>query len=592
MRPACDLLKSGLVLADGAMGTYYAQISSGDTAGCEQANITRPDLVRQIHRQYLDAGSRFLRTNTFATTLLYDQPQLLRQQIRAGYQLAADCAGDLAFVAADIGPSYDLDAENSIKASLLAAETFLECAADLFIFETFADPDELLPVCRQIKLWQPQAVIIASFALSPDGLTRKGLPLSQIADVMENSPEIDIWGLNCSMGPTHMAEQARRLGIEGKPLSLMPNGGYPRLENQRLVYGTAPAYFAQVVAGLADGRTRLLGGCCGTTPRHIEALSQALAQCPLPKPMENVTLETAAPQPSGRHYGPLADKLAAGHFTVICELDPPRDSHMAPLIAAARNLRQAGIDAITLADSPMARVKLDSIVCAARLFRDTGVPVLPHLCCRDRNVNSLRASLLAAHSEGIRQVLAITGDAIPESERGFIKPVFNVNSIGLLQMIRQMNQDQFAEEPLLAFAAVDPGVPNLDAEYVRVCRKKEQGAQVFLSQPVFDSSGLPLIRRMRADGIKVLIGLMPLVSYRNAQFMSHEVPGIRIPGTVLERFSPDMDKSAAIETGLSITRELAALIRADADGFYLITPFNRSELIIRLLDGLRADNLL
>ena len=265
---------------------------------------------------------------------------------------------------------------------------------------------------------------------------------------------------------------------------------------------------------------------------------------------------------------------------------------MEPLVSAARTLQQAGLDALTLADSPMARVKLDSVVCAARLFRETGLPVLPHLCCRDRNANSLRAILLAAHSEGIRQVLAITGDAIPESERGFVKPVFNLNSVGLLQMIRQMNQDQFAGDPLLAVAAVDPGVQNPDAEFARVMRKKEQGATVFLTQPVFDGKGLPLIRRMRAEGLKVLIGLMPLVSYRNAQFLSQEVPGIRIPESLLNRFSAEQDKTSALATGLAIARELAAMVRPDADGFYLITPFNRSEWILRLLGDLRLDGLL
>ena len=210
MRPAREILTSGLVLADGAMGTWFAQLSGGDAAGCEQANLTDPDLVRLIHRQYLAAGARLLRTNTFAAAAIAGpgQTDLLRRLIRTGYGLAAECAGDLAFVAADIGPAYTPDADNSLSGCLQAAETFLECAADLFILETFADPAELLPVCRQIKIWRPEAVVIASFALSPDGLTRKGIPLAEVADIMENSPEIDIWGLNCGIGPTHLAEQA------------------------------------------------------------------------------------------------------------------------------------------------------------------------------------------------------------------------------------------------------------------------------------------------------------------------------------------------------------------------------------------------
>jgi homocysteine S-methyltransferase len=590
MRPALDLLQPGLILADGAMGTYYAQSGPGDGSACEEANLNRPDLVRQIHRRYIDAGARLLRTNTFAAVALAGQegPDRLRTMIRSGYELADDCAGDTVFVAADFGPAYNLDAEMYIANSLLAVETFLACSADLFMFETFADPAELLPICQKIKEWSPRAVVIASFALSPDGLTRKGISLDQIARTMEQASDIDIWGLNCGIGPTHLTEQAARLDQRGKPLAFLPNSGYPRMENQRLVYGSEPDYFARVVSGIAGGRTRLLGGCCGTTPRHIAALDMALREVRPAARSERHKPVAVPPVPQPRRPAPLAERLAQNEFTVICELDPPRDRHIEPLIAAAAALKAAGINLITLADSPMARVKMDSIISSTRIQRETGLPVLPHLCCRDRNVNALRAGLLALHSEGIRQVLAITGDAIPESDRGFVKPVFNLNSIGLLQLISQMNQEQFAGEPLLTAAAADPGMANPDAEFSRILRKRDAGAAVFLTQPVFDERALPLIRRMRREGLKVFVGLMPLVSYRNAQFLSHEVPGIRIPDAVLSRFSPDQDKEDAIETGLAIASGLAEMIRPDADGFYLIAPFNRSSLIARLVNENRS----
>ncbi|MDW7658516.1 MAG: bifunctional homocysteine S-methyltransferase/methylenetetrahydrofolate reductase [Bacillota bacterium] len=587
MRPARDLLLPGLILADGAMGTYYAQSGPGDSSACEEANIDRPDLVRQIHLRYLDAGARFLRTNTFASVALagQDEPDRLRALIRSGYELADDCAGSEVFVAADFGPAYNLEADEYLKAGLLAVETFLSCSADLFMFETFADPAELLPLCKIIKERSPRSVVIASFALSPDGLTRKGISLDQIARTMEQVRDIDIWGLNCGIGPTHLTEQAAKMDLQGKPLVFLPNSGYPRMENQRLVYGSEPEYFARVLSGIAGGRTRLLGGCCGTTPRHIAALNQTLGEV---RPIRRTERQKPAAiqtilQP--RQPAPLADRLARNAFTVICELDPPRDRHIEPLIAAADELKAAGIHLITLADSPMARVKMDSIITSTRIQRETGLPVLPHLCCRDRNVNALRAGLLALHSEGIRQVLAITGDAIPESDRGFVKPVFNLNSIGLLQLISQMNREQFADEPLLAAAAVDPGIANPDAEFSRTLRKRDAGAALFLTQPVFDENALPLIRRMRREGLKVFIGLMPLVSYRNAQFLSHEVPGIRIPDSILSRFSPEQDKEGAIETGLAITRDLAEMLRPDADGFYLIAPFNRSSLIANLFNS-------
>jgi methionine synthase I (cobalamin-dependent)/5,10-methylenetetrahydrofolate reductase len=594
MRPAVELRDNLTILADGAMGTYYAQLAGSGAVDCELANLADPGLIRQIHQEYLAAGARLLRTNTFAAAALLGSgdPDRLSGIIRAGYQIAAECAGDLAFVAADLGPTYSLEPADGQAANQIVLDTFLELGAGLFIFETFADPAEFLPFCEQIKHRSPQAIIVASFTLSADGYTRKGLSIEQLSQIMEATPLIDIWGFNCGIGPTHLAQQVRRLPDSGKPLTLMPNSGYPRLENQRLVFGSTPDYFAQASASLLAPRTRLIGGCCGTTPQHIRAIRQMLSQPAVPAHAAAATLPPARISRLTPVHGRLADKLYKNEFVVVCELDPPRSSQMDPTIAAARLLQLAGFDAITLADSPLARVKMEPVSCAARLFRETGLPVLPHLCCRDRNANNLRSTLLAAHSEGIRQILAITGDAIPESDMGFVKPVFNLNSIGLLSLINQMNQDVFAGDPLLAAAALDPGVPNPAAEFARVLRKKEQGATLLLTQPVFDLLGLPLIRQVRAAGLKVLIGLMPLVSYRNARYMSEEVPGIRIPPAIVARFNPDQTRESALATGLRATLEIAAAVRPDADGFYLIAPFNRADIMVRLLDSMRQEGLL
>jgi methionine synthase / methylenetetrahydrofolate reductase(NADPH) len=594
MRPAQGIMQADLVLSDGAMGTYFTELSGHETLCCELANLSHPDLIRQIHQQYVAAGARLLRTNTFAAAALIgpDDPDQLAAVCRAGFCIAAESAGDLAYVAADFGPAYNLEPNAAFAAARIMLDAFIEAGADLFILETFADPAEVLPVCSLIRERSPSSLIITSFALSADGITRKGISLGSLAAALDNQPLIDIWGLNCGIGPTHLAEYIRKLPAAGKPLSLMPNSGYPRLENQRLIYGSAPDYFAQATMDFLGGRVRIIGGCCGTTPRHIQAMRQLLDK-PAPRGLPQDSLpQLAAASPSRRVVNHFAGKLARGEFTIAVELDPPRDSQMDPLIQAAGQLQLAGVDLLTLADSPLARVKMDSVACAARLFRETGLPVLPHLCCRDRNANALRAILLAAYSEGIRQVLAVTGDVIPESERGFIKPVFNFDSLGLLQLISQMNQDLFADDPFLMAAALDPGVANPDIEMARVLHKQDNGASFLLTQPVFDSSGLDFIRRARASGLKVLIGLMPLLNYRNARYMSQEVPGIRIPAQVINRFASGAEKETSVADGLMITREIAASVRSEADGFYLIAPFNRTDLIIRLMDGLRSDNLL
>ncbi len=584
MRPGIDLLLPELVLADGAMGTYYTQQGAGAGLACEEANLEKPALIQAIHNEYIKAGARLIRTNTFGAIALSEgrPADYLTRIIRAGYQLAAGLAGGDVFVAADFGPAYNLNQADYLESGWLAAQEFAACGADIFLFETFADPAEFRPLAKRIKKELPGAVIIASFALSPDGLTRKGISLASLSDCMEQAEEIDIWGFNCGIGPTHLARQAARLPDQGKPLMFLPNSGYPRLENQRLVYGTDPAYFASVLAGLAGGRTRLLGGCCGTTPQHISALGQLLAK----DPQSRLTQPARPAQPRPRtektsHL--LAEKLAKAEFTLVAELNPPADSELTPFLTAASQLRDAGIDLVTVTDSPLARPKMDSLMAAARIQRDLDLPALPHLTCRDRNSNSLRAGLLALHSEGVRQVLAVTGDAIPESDRGYVKPVFNFSSLGLLELISQMNKEEFAHEPFLAAAAADPGSRNAKAEFTRLCRKQEAGAALFLTQPVYSEAALPLIRRMREAGMKVFSGLMPLVSYRNARFLSQEVPGIRIPAEILARFSPDQDKAEAVNTGLEITRQLAQMLRPEVDGFYLVTPFNRSSLLARLL---------
>ncbi len=594
MKKASALLNHHLLLSDGAMGTYYRQLAGAGALACEAANTGNPDLIRQIHREYIAAGSRLIRTNTFATAALFgDQdPSALIDNIRAGYRLAQECAGDLAWVAADIGPVYNLDPEPAASASRLAVQTFLDEGADLFIFETFADPDDFLQLSHWIKQQNPEAVIIASLSISADGYTQKGLPLSLLTETLENDPAVDIWGINCGIGPTHLKKLLERMDFTGKPMTLMPNSGYPRRENQRLMFDSDPAYFAQLTASLVNARTRIIGGCCGTTPDHIRALSDQLKQPGLTKATKRQAMPAKQPDRYAIRGASLAEKIDRGKFVLLCELDPPADSRMDKIIGAAKQLQLADFDAITVADSPLARVRMDPVGCASRLMRETGLPVLPHLCCRDRNVNAIRSLILSAHADGIRQILAVTGDAIPESDRGFVQSVFNLNSQTLLKQISQMNQDLFKDDPLLAAAALDPGVANPQAELARVLRKQEQGARIILTQPVYDLTGIDLIRAVRSHGLKVMVGLMPLVSYRNARYMSQEVPGINIPRQTLEQFNPEQSREDAVETGIRLTVEIARLLRQDADGFYLIAPFNRADIIVRIRERLVAENII
>lgn len=596
-----DLMKqSGPFVADGAMGTYYSQLTSLPASCCEIANIKRPECIADIHRHYLDAGARLIRTNTFSANTLalgLPLPKVL-EIVRSGYQIAQKEAGNQAIVAADMGMIYPEGEEQTdlLPEYLALTDAFLACGARTFLFETLAEIKPLLPVFRYLREKCPDIEIMVSFSITPDGRTRAGVPLSKLLFELENldSP-VSAVGLNCGCGPMHLFSHGISLirwsrGHGDLPVFILPNAGYPAVEQQRTVFNTSPEYFAVKTAEIASAGAFLVGGCCGTTPDHIRLLAQMLGEQHSPAPVSTPSSRSSPSGPSLQQDA-FSHKLQKGGFLLAAELDPPYGSDLGKLLSAARQLKEAQVDAITISDSPLARVKLDSVVCASKIRRETGISTLPHLCCRDKNANALRASLLGAHCEGIRAVLAVTGDHVPESDRGYVKPVFNVTSIKLMETIQQLNSDIFADSPLSIGGALNPLIPRVETELKRVKRKMEAGATFFLTQPVFCDS-FALIDEARAMGAKVLVGIMPLVSFRNAWYMSNEVPGIHIPESYLSRFSPDMNREEAARVGVEIAVEIARAARPHADGFYFMTPFNRAEIVRDILAQLRRESYL
>lgn len=595
-----ELLKlKGPFVADGAMGTYFSLLTGQSASLCEAANQEQPDVIAGIHRAYRKAGARLVRTNTFsANTAAMRLPlsQVLHL-VREGYHIARREAGDQAVVAADVGAIYPQGDEQADPLPEYRAilDTFLECGARTFLFETLAELEPFLPVFAYLREKCPSAELMVSFSLTPDGRTRAGIPLGQLLAQLEAMEHpVDAVGLNCGCGPMHLYPHAVTLCGWAKPYQIpvfiLPNAGYPAVEQQRTVFNTSPEYFAVKTAEIAAAGAFLVGGCCGTTPDHILKLAHMLGEHhqPAAHPPRTAVSVSLTPKEAP---DPFSGKLKQGNFVLAAELDPPYGSDLTKVLTAAGQLKASGMDVITISDSPLARVKLDSIVCAAKIRREVGISALPHLCCRDKNANALRASLMGAHCEGIRAVLAVTGDHVPESDRGYVKPVFNVTSIKLMEVIRQLNTDIFTESPMLIGGALNPMVPRVDTELIRVKRKMEAGASFFLTQPVFEGR-FDLIDRTRALGAKVLVGIMPLVSYRNAYYMSNEVPGIQIPPDYLNRFHPEMNREQSAQTGIEIAVEIAKLARPHADGFYFMTPFNRAEIICAILSRLQEDGCL
>lgn len=361
----------------------------------------------------------------------------------------------------------------------------------------------------------------------------------------------------------------------------MPNAGYPSTENRRTVFTATPEYFAAQTARLIPLKLNAVGGCCGTTPKFIQLLNDYV-QHPDKTPPPPAAYPVRA-----RQKAPLSSRLAEdGGFILAAELDPPESADLSRLLSAARILKDSGVSVVTVSDSPLGHSRMDSVICSAKIQRETGMEALPHICCRDKNLNALRSSLLGAHCEGIRAVLAVTGDAIPESDRGLVKPVFNVDSTRLMELISKLNDDIFSDAPITIGGAFDPAPRKQAYSLSRLTKKQKNGAGFVLTQPVFSEDCLPSIDLARQQGVKVLVGLMPLVSFRNASFMKNEVPGINIPDALVERFRPDMSREEAAAVGIEITVELARLFRPHADGFYFMTPFNRAEIIRSVIQQL------
>jgi methionine synthase I (cobalamin-dependent)/5,10-methylenetetrahydrofolate reductase len=586
-----------ILLADGAMGTYYAE-KTGDFTGLpERANLSEPSLVRDIHREYIEAGASLIRTNTFSANrfLLECMPVVRNMVLKDAYTLAKQAAeGTDVIVAADLGPIPETVQGRPLAEAEIANEyaqmvqAFLDFGARHFVFETLSDPAVVLPAIALIKEKDPSAWVLAQFAIMPDGHTRKGIHFRELVDMLKDEPLLDAYGFNCGCGPAHLAGFIRQLDIgEGKPFSALPNAGYPEIVNERTVYTQKPEYFAEVLAEIAAHGATILGGCCGTTPRHIEAVARRLREeAPAKKSTPAVIYKPADTPPPAEN--PFQDKLTAGQFPIAVELDPPYGADLSALIAASRVLRYGGADIITISDSPLSRVRMDAALTSVLLMQESGLATMPHFCCRDKNIIALKSQLLATHAAGIRNILAVTGDGIAGDSRAEVKGVFNTHSKGLIAMIREMNQDVFSHAPFFVGGAFNINAANIDAEWNRVLEKHKAGASFFLTQFIFSEEAISFLKRMeKPEGLYILGGILPLVSYRNAVFMSQEIPGIRIPPEVVERFDPDMDRVEAQEVGTRLAVEMAEAIRPYVDGLYLMAPFNRADMAVDIISRIR-----
>lgn len=574
---------------DGGMGTYY---KAAPGLACEQANTADPDGVLAVHRAYLEAGAQALKTNTFGLTAMAARQEPGWQALAdAGYALAVQAAQDKAYVFADLGPVPDTEERPAGQVYTEVAERMLDQGVEYFLFETLSSDAGVLEAVQAIRARCPHAFVLVSFAALPDGYTREGLACSQLLQRMQASGLVDAAGLNCVSAPGAMAALVQQLGRQGLPLSVMPNAGYPVVARSQVRYQGKPAYFAKTLAALAGRGVRILGGCCGTTPEHIRALAEALEEQPALGPaFAEPGAVPAAHQPAETEDAFLC-KLRSGQPVIAVELDSPKTADLSGYLASARRLQQAGADILTIADCPVARARMDAALVACRVHRELGLCVLPHMTCRDRNLNATKALLLGLAAEGIGEVLAITGDPIPTAERDEVKSVYQFNSRKLAQYILSLAGEGGLPARMAVFGALNLGARNFAVELRRAEEKLACGMTGFLTQPVLSTQALENLRLARqtlGSRAKLLAGVLPVVSLRNAQFLDSEVNGIQVEPELLQRFA-GLDKAAGEALGLEVAFGAAKAALPYADGLYLMTPFQRVGLMETLIARIRTE---
>lgn len=587
-----EALKGHKIICDGGFGTYYSTIT-GTNGLPEKANLENQELVKKIHKEYILAGARLIRTNTFATNTqaLECTKEEVVKEIKLGYRLAkeavqeSDLSNEKVYIGGDIGPiSRGGQTIEALKAEYeLICDTFLELGAEVLVFETFPDLVMITDVIEKIKR-KKEVFIITQFCINQFGYSASGLSAKKLLEQASQIEAIDAVGFNCGVGPGHLYQILKKLDLKCKKyLTALPNASYPKLRQNRMVFMENVDYFSEEMKHIADLGVDLIGGCCGTNPKYIQALSEKVDLKPvLHQINEEIEVHKQAIKEIKRSF---LEEKALGEKILAVELSPPPDANYEKIMDAANVLKRNGVDILTFPDSPSGRMRADSILMSVKVANEVKINVLPHICCRDRNAIAIRSELLGAHINGVKNVLVITGDPVPAMVRENVKSVFNFDSVGVMKTIQEMNEDQFKDEPMIYGGALNYNRRNIETEVHRINKKIAAGAKFFLSQPIFTSEDAEKLRyiKSRVD-TKILCGIMPLVSQRNANFIKNEMADIHVTDEIVNLFAPEMSKVEGEAVGVNIARQMIAETKDFVDGYYFSIPFNRVYLLEQILD--------
>lgn len=609
--PFLEVLRDRVLVCDGAMGTMLYARGVFLNRSFDELNLTRPELVAEVHEDYVRAGADVLETNTFGANRVKLAGFGLADQVRAinqeGVRLARRAARDRVYVAGAIGPlgvrvepwgKLGLDEAEAIYREQVQA--LLEAGVDLFILETFRDLNEIGAALAAVRALSTLPVV-AQMTTEEDGNSLDGTPPEVFAPELVRRGA-DVVGVNCSVGPAAMLETIERMArATGAWLSAQPNAGRPREIEGRTLYLSSPEYLASYARRFILNGVKLVGGCCGTTPEHIRQIKAAVralappgARAPAPEPGSAQAAPVVPPVPLAAKSR-LAHALARGRFVWMVELVPPKGHQPDLVVDRARQLKIRGVDAVNVPDAPRAGARMSALSVAVLVERQAGLETVLHYACRDRTLASIQADLLGAHALGLRNLLLTTGEPLRTGDYADAATVLEVDSIGLTNVVARLNRGlDVGGQPIgqptgfLVGVAANPAAVNLDEEVRRFHYKVEAGAEFALTAPVYDLRAFErFLRRIEDVKIPIIAGLSPFDSLRRAEFMANEVPGVEVPDGLLERMRRVGTPEAARAEGLAIAREIAAELKPMVQGLQIAPPPAHVEMATALIDLVR-----
>ena len=627
-----EALAAGPLVVDGAMGSQLFERGVLYNACLEELNLTRPELIRKVHEDYVRAGANVIETNTFGANAMRLDKHGLSPKVAAlnesGVRIAREAAGAKGFVVGAIGPSGyflgEASPDDITKVRLALGEqarALVASGVDALLVETFRQTNELRVVIEAAVLAAGGTVpVIASASVDEHNRMADGTTSAEVARLMKEWGA-SVVGVNCCDGPMNVLEAVQPMLETGLPVWAVPNAGLPRRVDDRLVYVSTAEYFGVYARRMYKLGVKLVGGCCGTTPDHVKRIAAAARMIgssdskssPPDSDVVNArgsdTFQSwsADPPPAAlagaakavpfADRSSLASKIARGKFVVSVEVNPPVGLDLTKSIAAAKMLKRGGVDVVNIADGARAQARMGNLAMAVRV-QEHGVETILHVCGRDRNLLATLAHLLAAHELGVKNLVVITGDPPKMGDFPDASAVYDLDSIGILKLAARLNHGiDPGGKPLgsgtrfVLATGAEPAALNYERELARLKQKKEAGAEIVMTQPVYDPAVLEkFLTDIEPLGLPVLVGLLPLASYRNAEFLHNEVPGMQVPDSVRERMRKAGGGPEARKEGVAIAREMLSVVRHRVAGAYVMPPFERFELALEVIDGFVDDD--